>query len=528
MCVRVRRLPSHSRHNNRIPPACPAESLIAARASLVPPSARTRQFERARLAGAGAYRKRRAAALRAGRPLEVDRRLLPVAHGTDLAEAAVARQGAASWREREEGVDRIVQPKRTSSNTIQADTVAPMASPVDCSRVSSLCDSALAFERKGFFPRAAAMYDQAVQAALALAQPDCLVVVSVQLMCVNALTYVASDAESVAERMEAAGQLMNLQDDAIDTLQRRLAQGTVMPGRCRAYEVAWYDVFNASLSGHGGIPPSAAGKAEWATRVGSDSLLRAGNNVLQEVLSSQQAGGGLDPDVQKRCALVVSALDALAHFAAEGRAKAEAGAPGACLWTVTQSTLVASMLQATAQGALRPGTRVGGALLTAWGRVEATGFLRAMGGPAEAHADSAVRLIAQREAARAKAAKAPQCRACALPSCDKNEAHPGHFKVCSACKGAAYCTLAARSTRRRIGAITRLRARLRAAERLDGILKTRLVRLRGLAHVFWHLGVSTPATLRQPMRNHRGAISRLCGDALDGHHRGGSQEGLLR
>jgi len=52
--------------------------------------------------------------------------------------------------------------KRRSNNehSTPAAYSDPMASPVDCSRVSSLCDSALAFERKGFFPRAAAMYDQ--------------------------------------------------------------------------------------------------------------------------------------------------------------------------------------------------------------------------------------------------------------------------------------------------------------------------------------------------------------------------------
>ena len=58
--------------------------MIAARASSVPAAARKRQFERAELAGAGAYRRRAAATLRAGRRLEVDRRVRPVAHGVRL------------------------------------------------------------------------------------------------------------------------------------------------------------------------------------------------------------------------------------------------------------------------------------------------------------------------------------------------------------------------------------------------------------------------------------------------------------
>lgn len=132
---------------------------------------------------------------------------------------------------------------------------------VDISRVASLGNAALALERKGHFARASDKYLSAIAAAEALAQPDCLVVVTLQLACVNALTYIASDGDS-EEAAAAVGKLFPLQDAAVATLCRRLAAGTLLQGRCRPYEVEFYDARTSAVANDGGKPPSAAGKAE--------------------------------------------------------------------------------------------------------------------------------------------------------------------------------------------------------------------------------------------------------------------------
>jgi len=143
-----------------------------------------------------------------------------------------------------------------------------MSGAADTSRALELGGAALALERKGHFARAAAKYAAAVAAAQELAQPDCLVVAMLQLMCVNTLTCVASaPTASPAERTAAVQQLFAHQDAALETLRRRLAAGTLLGGRCRPYEVAWYDGDTSQLTKEGKAP-SSAGKAECVSKLG--------------------------------------------------------------------------------------------------------------------------------------------------------------------------------------------------------------------------------------------------------------------
>lgn len=112
-----------------------------------------------------------------------------------------------------------------------------MADALDISRVVALSDAALSLERKGYYVRAAAKYGAALEAAQALAQPDCLVVASLHLCCVNALTYVVSEGEH-AEVISATASVFEHQDAALATLRRRLDAKTLLGGCCRPYEVA--------------------------------------------------------------------------------------------------------------------------------------------------------------------------------------------------------------------------------------------------------------------------------------------------
>ena len=310
---------------------------------------------------------------------------------------------------------------------------------IDTSRAHALGDAALALERKGHAARAAEKYGQAVEAAEALAQPDCLVVAALQLACVNALTSVASAHEvSPFDRAAAAAQLFARNDAALVTLQRRLAAGTLLGGRCRPYEVAWYDQRCSLVANDGGRPPSAAGKAEWARLVGFDALSQAAHNVLQEVLFSQHSP---DARERQRCALVVAALDAATARLSDDAAAASlaAGNPN-FLWTCAQNGLVMSFREAVARGVLERETASGAALAAAWARLEETGVLVTMGSAMDASAASVSSTVASREAARVAAAAAPECHECALSGCSAREMHAAHFKSCAACRGVAYCS----------------------------------------------------------------------------------------
>ncbi len=312
-----------------------------------------------------------------------------------------------------------------------------MADSIDTARATELSGAALALEFKGHAARAAAKYALAVQAALELAQPDCLVVAFLRLACVNALTCVASAPAMDDQRMSAVQDLFMHQEAALETLQRRLAAGTLLAGCCRPYEVAWYKERTSQTSKlASGPPPSAAGKAEWATLIGFDALLRAANNILEEVVHMQGFSGERE---RQRCALVIAALDAITARCDEGAAAvAEAKGQPQLLWTTNQTTLVTSVREVVARRQLQPGTPTGAALAAAWARLQATGVLSAP--LVSAHAMAFERELAAREAARAAAAAAPACRTCAFGGCGARELHAAHFKSCSACRGVAYCS----------------------------------------------------------------------------------------
>jgi len=172
--------------------------------------------------------------------------------------------------------------------------------------------------------------------------------------------------------------------------------------------------------------------------VGFEALLQAANNVFRTVLAAQFAPA--EPDREK-CALVVAALDAMTARV-DDRAQAAAAASGRpnLLWTSNQSTLVASVSEALAGGAVAQASPLGQRVLAAWGRLQATPAFRAMGEDVDVHAEQVLRLAAQRDAARAAAAQAPQCRTCAHAGCGAKEAHPALYKRCSACQAVVYCS----------------------------------------------------------------------------------------
>jgi hypothetical protein len=112
---------------------------------------------------------------------------------------------------------------------------------VDVSRVVALTNKALTLTGKGHFARAAEIYAEAVTAAQALHQPDCIIVAQLQASHASALLAHANTAgvpEARGVELTRCAYL-ELLPAAMASLERRMANGTLLAGVCRPHEVAW-------------------------------------------------------------------------------------------------------------------------------------------------------------------------------------------------------------------------------------------------------------------------------------------------
>jgi hypothetical protein len=112
---------------------------------------------------------------------------------------------------------------------------------VDVSRVVALTNKAVTLQSKAHWAGAAEKCAEAVAAAQALQQPDCVIVAHLQALHANALlghadTAGVPEARRVELRRSAFFELLPA---AMASLQRRMAAGTLLAGACRPHEVAW-------------------------------------------------------------------------------------------------------------------------------------------------------------------------------------------------------------------------------------------------------------------------------------------------
>jgi hypothetical protein len=113
---------------------------------------------------------------------------------------------------------------------------------VDVSRVVTLTNQALTLTSKGHWARAAEKFAEAVAAAQALQQPDCVLVAYLQAAHAQAMLDHARmagvpEARKVELRRSA---FLEVLPAAMASLERRKAAGTLLAGACRPYEVAWF------------------------------------------------------------------------------------------------------------------------------------------------------------------------------------------------------------------------------------------------------------------------------------------------
>jgi hypothetical protein len=312
---------------------------------------------------------------------------------------------------------------------------------VDVSRVVVLTNKAATLASRGHWARAAEVYAEAVTAAQALQQPDCIVVAYLQAS--NATTLLGhAQTAGVPEAHRTAlyrTAFLELLPAAMTSLERRMAAGTLLAGACRPHEVAWC----AAKSAHAEalaenmpneaaaqrVPPTAANISAWSVYVGYDAYIRSAGVALQ------------------LCAVVTDLPSVRALNLTEATAVAcsvfvERAFDMIELRTTTANTIEASLVH-NAQRYIEEEQRFRATcewharILAAWRRLQSSGVLQRRGILQSMSVVTAYHTHAAASAAASAAARG--LHFCALVSCGAQEVHASQFKRCSACSGVVYC-----------------------------------------------------------------------------------------
>jgi hypothetical protein len=209
-------------------------------------------------------------------------------------------------------------------------------------------------------------------------------------------------------------------------LRRREAAGTLLPGRCRPAEVAWYRTHLFRIFDGDGAHVYADAVAE---RVGVETYCIAACAVYNVTLYVDGAAQLL------YTAFLATALDLLASLPGEPITAAEGN-----VVANLELTLACSVRRLMQSGSVQYyyGDAAGRVLTDAWQRLERSGVLerRLLG-----HANRPIEPSAFSAQLAAVAAEGAVLglHTCALAGCAATEVHVSQFKKCGACKTVAYC-----------------------------------------------------------------------------------------
>ena len=313
--------------------------------------------------------------------------------------------------------------------------VAGMATPGVPASIG-LYEAAEQLRAKGHFARAAEKHGRAAAAAAQeLKADDCLVVALLRAAQAEALSYHSmAPTLTAAEADEALQTIVSvLLPQCVATLTRRKAAGTLLPGSCRATEVAWFRlaIERAQLQIHGARAEVARAVAVASSAMlGFEAYFLAANVVCDRQIFAMpremQLGGAT---------FIASALDLMAQprelpsVVVDGRT---------CMVPSTQEQGLAQRARRMLPDARFCSKLDGEALsllVDAWRRVERSGAVakRILGNGPDGNS-----VRACLDAAAAEAA-VRGLRECALAGCAAKEVHVAQFKKCGACMQAAYC-----------------------------------------------------------------------------------------
>jgi len=301
----------------------------------------------------------------------------------------------------------------------------------------ALYRKAAELDAKGHLLRAAEIFGRAAEAARALdSGPDNLVVVGMQRnqghMLLN-YALAVDDATFATSALAAhRAECVALLSAAMAALERRRVADTLLEGKCTAAEEAW-NAADWTVAGH-----SADEAARQAKLVGYNTFLRVADSSMcllrnARWFAAECAATQFEAFTQH----VVHAVDLMQQPRSQGTAAMRA--------EILFAERLSSAFVADASGVpylqsrgLNP--RLVQLLTDAWQRLQRSGVLEARG-----ILDDSLRrqlnTYQEKNLAAAQAAmSAPGLRSCALAGCGAKEAHPQHFKRCSACRTVVYCS----------------------------------------------------------------------------------------
>ncbi len=303
------------------------------------------------------------------------------------------------------------------------------------SRVTRLTLKARRLMQKGSFASAADKLADALDAARALRRPDCLVVAYLCAQRACMLQLVAeSDGLSAtavaAARHEVCSLVTVLPAACMETLERRLTAGTLLPGTCRVEETAWYSDYLLQ-KGCDGRTADALGPL-----FGFSSVLGAASAALPflTLQPAQLAGPQLS---EAQCVAVMARVSRFAARAMQLMAQPRPPLLRGML-VAEEVTFTKTWMNVMNMPVFRQKEQEHAHLLASWEALQNSGVLQQRnvdGGIAvsQQHNDDACSEAARRVATHG-------LRACALAArCGARELHATQFKKCAACQGVVYC-----------------------------------------------------------------------------------------
>jgi len=306
----------------------------------------------------------------------------------------------------------------------------------DFVRVRALYSKARELHWKGHLLRAAEIYGRAAEAARALdAGADNLTALEMQWNEADCLLahIAAVDVATVDPVVVAAhrAKCVTLLSAVVAALERRRVAGTLLEGKCTASEEAW----SAAVWRDDNYPPSLV--SGLSKLVGYAAFLEVVNPILGMFENAWYFKTECSAaQFQSFTEHVVHAADLMQL------PRGNETTPLLVEVSVAQRLSAAVADDSGGPHLMRRGLEVRLVLLLtgACVRLLQSGVLQARDA-----LDERLRLLIaaghEESAAAVDAAKvAPGLRSCALAGCGAKEAHPQHFKRCSACKGVVYCS----------------------------------------------------------------------------------------
>ena len=307
------------------------------------------------------------------------------------------------------------------------------------STVVALCNKAIDLSAAGHRARADEYGERALVAAEALGAQDCLIVADLRLRTmrdffINEEALDAPHGTPLAALRNAAVSRFLC---TLETLQRRRAAGTLLPGSCRAAEVTWKrHTLEHSVKRRGRKDVAAYAEEKVvaaANMIGLDAFVHGASISINAIVQSLGRSALIAITAKER--LLWDTMADACHLMALRDLKI-------ALVSREQINFIKKMRVMIDGGHFFRffTTDIGGGvqrLVDAWNRLERSGGIPRR---IDALIEDDERSCAALQRVCDAAAAAPGLHTCALAGCGAREQHPRHFKACAACKIGVYCS----------------------------------------------------------------------------------------